>query len=88
MVSTLDGALDLCRQENAEKVMIIGGGEIFAATMADADVLEVTIVHATLDGDTVFPEIDPDVWEETARERHPRETADGLDYSFVTYNRR
>lgn len=88
VVRTIGGALELCRTDDAEKAMIIGGGEIFAETMRDADLLELTIVHADIDGDTVFPEVDPGDWEELERELHPAETPDGPAYSFLTLKRR
>lgn len=87
-VSTISGALELCRQDEAEKAMIIGGGQIFAELLRDADIIELTEVHADVDGDTFFPEIDPAEWQESARERHPPETPDGPAFSFVTLERR
>lgn len=87
-VTTIEGALDLCRADAAEKAMIIGGGQIYGEIMRDADIIELTEVHAHVDGDTAFPEIDPDEWQETARERHPPETEDGPAFSFVTLERR
>lgn len=87
-VTTIEGAFDLCRVDEVEKVMIIGGGEIFAELMRDADVIELTEVHAEIDGDTLFPEIDPVDWDERFRERYPPETDGGPAFSFVTLERR
>ena len=87
-VTTIEHALEICRDDGAEKAMIIGGGQIYAEIIPDADVIELTEVHAHVDGDTLFPEIDPDFWEEVARERHPAETAGGPTFSFVTLVRR
>ncbi len=87
-VTTIDAALVLCREDDAEKAMIIGGGQIYAETIKLADVIELTEVHETIDGDTVFPEIDPDVWQETAREMQATETPAGPTFSFVTLRRR
>lgn len=80
--ASLDDALAMCA--GAEKVMIIGGGQIYAETIGRADILELTEVHAQVDGDTVFPEIDPAQWVETARQRFEPESADTPPYSFVT----
>ncbi len=87
-VTTIDAALTLCREDDAEKAMIIGGGQIYAETIKIADVIELTEVHETIDGDTIFPEIDPALWEETAREMQSPETSDGPSFSFVTLCRR
>lgn len=87
VVSSIDAALDLCRKDDAAKAMIVGGGQIYADVMGQADVIELTEVHSSIDGDTVFPKIDPARWSETARQTF---AADGdiPAYSFVTLNRR
>ena len=76
-VTTIDAALALCREDDADKAMIIGGGQIYAETIKVADVIELTEVHETIDGDTVFLEIDPDIWQETARDLQSAETPGG-----------
>lgn len=87
-VATIDAALALCRDDNAEKAMIIGGGQIYAETIKIADVIELTEVHETIEGDTVFPEIDASIWQETSREKQSPETPNGPTFSFVTLRRR
>jgi len=87
-VTTIDAALALCREDDADKAMIIGGGQIYAETIKIADAIELTEVHETIDGDTVFPEIDPDIWQETARDLQSAETPGGPTFSFVTLIRR
>jgi dihydrofolate reductase len=68
-----------------EEVCVIGGAEIFAATLPLADTLEVTEVALEPEGDTWFPAISPADWRETAREAHVGQ--DGTGYAFVTYKR-
>ena len=51
--------------------MVIGGSDVFADTMARADRLEITHVHAAPEGDSFFPPIDPAVWREVKREDYP-----------------
>lgn len=63
-----------------EDLFVIGGAEIYRASMDRADRLEITHVHQDVDGDTFFPEIPEATWHEAAREDH-----DG--FSFVTYER-
>jgi len=87
-VSTIEGALELCRDDGAEKAMIIGGGQIYAETLKDADVIELTEVHTSIDGDTVFPALEEGAWAESGRALHPPETPDGPEFSFVTLTRR
>jgi dihydrofolate reductase len=70
------------------EIAVIGGAEIYATSMPVADRLEVTEVHAKVDGDTFFPAIDPSIWHETARSRNTATATDTADYSYVTYRRR
>jgi dihydrofolate reductase len=65
---------------------IIGGAQIFGESMASADRMIVTHIDAVYRCDTFFPEIDPATWLETAREKH--RSAEGVAFSFVTYERR
>ena len=72
----------------ATEIAVIGGAEIYAQWMDEADRLEITEVHARPDGDTSFAAIEPAVWQEVARVRNPAGPADSADFSYVTYRRR
>ena len=50
----------------------IGGGELFADALGQADVMYVTEIARDFDGDTMFPAFDPSHWREIAREVAPR----------------
>jgi dihydrofolate reductase len=52
------------------EVMVIGGGQIYAAALPLAQRLYLTEVDAEVDGDARFPEIDPDTWREVSSEAH------------------
>ena len=75
-------------RRSAAEIAILGGAEIYAATMPLADRLEITEVHASPPGSTLFPAIDPAQWEEAARERHASGPDDQADFSYVTYRRK
>jgi dihydrofolate reductase len=69
------------------EIMVIGGGDVFDAAMDVADRLEITRVHASPQGDSFFPAIDPQIWRETSRERRPRGPQDEADFTILTYQR-
>jgi dihydrofolate reductase len=71
----------------AEQIMVIGGGEIYAQSLALATRIELTEIHATPQGDTYFPKLNSDQWQEVAREAHAPE-GDTPAYSFVTLVRK
>ena len=92
LATSLDAALAFARTDAAKRgvdeIMVIGGGDIFAATMPMADRLEITHVHVSPEGNAVFPPIDPDVWQEITRERHNAGPKDDVDFSLATYIKR
>lgn len=76
------GSLDeaLARAAGEDEVFIVGGSQVFAEALPRADRLYLTRVHAEVEGDVFFPELDPDAWELLSEERHE---ADGRhDYAF------
>lgn len=71
-----------------ERCFVIGGGQIYAQALADADRLIVTHVHTVIeDADTYFPQIDPSVWEVEDRSEMFHDEESGFDFEFVTYKR-
>ncbi|MFK9120601.1 dihydrofolate reductase [Peribacillus castrilensis] len=47
-----------------EEVFVIGGAEIFKEILPLTDRLYITEIHETFEGDTFFPEIDENEWDE------------------------
>jgi dihydrofolate reductase len=70
------------KKRGVDEIMVIGGSDIFSATMPLAARLEITHVHAAPEGDAYFPPIDPQVWRQTAVEEHAAGPED--DHAFVT----
>jgi dihydrofolate reductase len=91
LAASMDAAFSYAREDakkrGVDAVMVVGGSDIFALTMADADVLEITRVHATPDGDVKFPEIDAAQWREVRSERHARGPHDDAEFTVLTYAR-
>jgi dihydrofolate reductase len=83
VASSLGAALALCADRPA--AFVIGGSELYAASLPQADGLVMTEIHRDFDGDTRFPDWDRSQWQETQRER--RTSADGLRFDFVRYER-
>ena len=65
----------------AERVSVIGGGQIYAALLDAADVVELTEVDADAPGDVLFPKLPESQWREARRD-------DRWAYAYVTYERR
>lgn len=75
-------ALDLA---GTGEVSIVGGAEVYRLMLPHTTRIELTEVHADVDGDTHMPPFGPE-WREVAREDHPAD-GDTPAYSFVTLER-
>lgn len=75
-------------EESPRRCFIIGGGQIYAQAITDADRLFVTHVHTVIENaDTFFPEIDPSLWQVEERSEMLHDDESGFDFEFVTYGR-
>ena len=92
LATSMDAALAYARKDaerrGVDEIMIIGGSDVFAAMLPRADRLQITHVHAAPAGDVLFPPIDPQVWREAARAKHPAGPDDDAIFTVVTYLRR
>jgi dihydrofolate reductase len=92
IATSLEAAAAVARgdalRRSVAAIAVIGGADIYAQWIDQADRLEITEVHARPAGDTTFASPDPAIWQETERERHPAGAGDTADYSYVTYRRR
>jgi dihydrofolate reductase len=81
--ASLDDAM--ARARMPAPAFCIGGGELYAVALRQADVVYVTEIGRDFAGDTWFPAFDRSQWIETAREAHRAD--EGFEYAFVTYVR-
>ncbi|WP_438747610.1 dihydrofolate reductase [Pararhizobium sp. O133] len=91
-VISLDEAILLGRQQakalGVDEICIIGGGEIYRQAIRVTDILHVTEVGATVDGDTRFPGIDRLVFEKSFSEPLPQGEKDSHSMHFATWRRK
>ena len=79
---SISQACALCPPDST--AWVIGGAEVYTQALAQASEAVVTEIDATFEGDAFAP-ILGSAWRETTRESHT--AANGLPYSFVTYQR-
>ena len=80
-------AVNDANKRGVNEIMVIGGSDVFEAAMDVADRLEITRVHASPQGDSFFPAIDPQIWREVKSDRRLRGPQDEADFTIVTYER-
>ena len=71
-----------------EDIYIVGGAEIYALSLPVADQILVTQLHDIFEGDAFFPEISPEMWDVTEKERGVTDEQNAYQYSYITYSRK
>jgi dihydrofolate reductase len=84
-VATIEEALARCAGDT--ELCVIGGAEVYRATLPVADVLELTEVLAEVEGDVRFPGYEHSAWRELAREHHAADGRHAHAMDFVRYER-
>ncbi len=89
VVSSLEEAYAVASEScsmDAGRCFIMGGGQIYAQALEDADRLIITHVHTAIeDADTFFPVIDPSVWKVASRSEMMTDPETGYEFEFVEY---
>ena len=86
LAHSIEDAIELVK--NDTKSFIIGGGEIYRQAMSFATKIELTRVHAKVEADTFFPEIDLNTWKLVQEELYKKDDRHQYDFSYLTYVRR
>jgi dihydrofolate reductase len=71
----------------ADEVMVIGGEQLYCATLALANRLYVTEVSGAYEGDAFFPDFELSQWQLSGREPHVADEKNSADYTFKVYER-
>jgi dihydrofolate reductase len=91
IVNTLDDAIELaeatCLVNAQDEVIVMGGAEIYKLCLPRADRLYVTLVHANVEGDAYFPDIDLTQYQEVKREFFEKDGPNPYDYSFCVFDK-
>lgn len=85
-VTSVDAAL--AAAAGAEEVMVMGGGRVYEQFLPKANRLYLTHIDAEVEGDTHFPDYEPDDWESTFSEFHDADEQNSHGYCFEILDRR
>jgi dihydrofolate reductase len=85
--SALAAARGDALRRGCDTIVVAGGAEIYAQALPLAAALVITEVHKRVDGDALFPSIDPAIWRETARSEREPAADDEVSFAFVSYER-
>jgi dihydrofolate reductase len=88
---SLAAALEVARgdalRRGVDTIVVAGGADIYAQTIARADRMVLTRVHLEPNGDAKFPAVDPSVWKEVQRTDYVAEADDEAPYTVYVYER-
>ena len=90
-VHSLEEALGKAREvasSDVKEIAIIGGASIYEQALPITDRIHLTVVHASIEGDARFPELDPETWREVGREKRRADERNGYDLSFIELAKR
>ena len=87
VVASTETALQVARQDGADEIAVIGGGEIFAMLLPQADRIYLTEADLEIAGDTLFPVLDFSQWRETGREMHEKGPGDAASFTLRILDR-
>jgi len=78
----------LAAKTGVDEVAIIGGAEIFSVALPLTDRIYLTSVKGIVAGETRLPRLDPETWQETAREAMPKGPHDQYCADFIVLDRK
>lgn len=87
VVNDLEAAYKAAEAADTKEVFVLGGGEIYAQAIRNADKIHITRVHAELEGDTHFPVIDNN-WALNYRVDFVKDEKHAYDFSIEVWGRR
>ncbi len=87
VVRTLDDAIERARDSGGGEAMVIGGAEIYALALPQADRLYFTLIDTEMRGDVFFPDFDESQWREVQREDHAADARHAYGYSVRVLDR-
>jgi dihydrofolate reductase len=87
--ASVDEALIIARDQDAEELCVIGGAEIYALTLPVAGILHLTHVDTFADdADAFFPSFDASKWIAVSRQAHAADDRHAFAFEFVDYIRK
>ena len=79
----LEDAINYCKSQGQEEILIAGGGTIYEQTLPYANKIYATEIDADFNGDVFFPKLGPE-WTGTVDEVHEE---DGISFKYITFEK-
>jgi dihydrofolate reductase len=88
VVNSIEKALELAKESNDQEPFVIGGGQIYKYAIENnlVDKIYLTRVHAKIEGDTFFEDLNDD-WELLSSTPHKADHRHAFDFTFLVYKK-
>lgn len=86
LASAIERGQEWATQQGVDEVMVIGGGQIYQQAIALAQRVYLTRIELELEGDTFFPVLGADDWQQTSAQAHPAQDSEP-GYTFEVWQR-
>jgi|SRR6185437_11311400 len=83
----INEAIKKAKESDAKEIFIIGGGKVFKETINIVDRIYLTRVHAKVEGDTSYPEINKSEWKLISSDSHPAYEKNNYAYTFEVWDK-
>ena len=89
VASSLEKAIELAKKEKKENIFIIGGGQVYQYALEKklVDLIYLTRIHATIEGDTFFPEINLKEWKKIDSKFHEKDEKHKFSFTFLIFEK-
>ena len=86
LVSSIEEAVEVSKENGSSEVFVIGGASIYSSAINFADRLYISHIEGSFSCDTFFPKIDDQLWVKVSEERIDNKK-DQCGYTFCVYDR-
>lgn len=86
LAAALQRGYQWAAQQGAAEVMVIGGGQLYQEALQLAQRVYLTRIDLELEGDTFFPVLDAQHWQQIEAETHPAQEQEPA-YTFEVWQR-
>ena len=85
--SSIEEAIQIAESLGYKELFIAGGGDIYRQAMNMANIIYITRIHATIEGDTFFPEFSEKEWQKKKTVEFFKDEKHAFDFSIETWEK-
>lgn len=88
VVNKIKDAIENALKAREKELFIVGGEEIYKLAMPFTDRIYLTRIHTEVNGDTFYPKLDMNIWQQIAIDKRKADEQNPYDYDFIVYERK